>query len=633
MRFAFALLGIGSLVWMLIRIIPKPSRAQYPCMKVAAPVASGFVAYLVSLFVGVVTLKKARRYFRDARLFAGSVFTAVALAALLFAFLRTDTESDARPVGDSLFVPIDPPNSPMGTAKGIFPGRVVWARDSAAATWNGRSGDWWSDNNTHQLNVDSMFSKSIRALTEQPSDSLAWVALFKYFNERHGKGSVGYAPGEKIAVKINLNQISGSYDPGNSSFTAPQAVLTVLRGLVHRVGVADSDITVYDLIRYVPDAIYNKCKGEFPNVHIMGWTGGNGREKYVRDTTIVHWSEKLTVELGGGNPAHLPTSVTRAAYLINLASFKGHRYAGVTFCAKNHFGTLSCDDTTGAPALYAPHAAGVHPYIAVHNIIIPGSAEWTFYGRHMGTYNALVDLMGHKDLGAKTLLFMIEGLYPAQTEGDAISQNSRWLTSPFNNGWMSSVFLSQDNVAIESVALDFIRAEAAVNPHDTTVYGAVDNYLHEASQADNPPSGTYYSPNGDGIRLPSLGVHEHWNNSTDRMYSRNLGTGAGIELVRIQSSTTGVKEKEIASEFQVLTNYPNPFNPSTTIRFTTPQTGRVLLEVFDITGRKVSTLVDRVLVLGEHEVKFDARGLSSGVYLCRLETVGSVRSLKILLQK
>ena len=96
--------------------------------------------------------------------------------------------------------------------------------------------------------------------------------------------------------------------------------------------------------------------------------------------------------------------------------------------------------------------------------------------------------------------------------------------------------MSQDNVAIESVCLDFIRAEAAAqmaanNLHDTTIYGAIDNYLHEAAQADNPPSGTFYAPNGDGVRLQSLGVHEHWNNSTDREYSRNLGTGNGIELV------------------------------------------------------------------------------------------------------
>ena len=632
-RLVIPVLGIAALVWMLIRIIPKPSRAEYPCMKVAAPIASGFVAYIVSVIIAVFSFKKARDYFHNSKYVLASILAFAALAAGSFTFLRTDTESVARTLGDSLFVPTDPPNTPMGIARGIFPGRVVWARDSAAATWDGRTGNWWDDKYTHQTNVDSMFSKSLRALTEEPTDSSAWIALFKYYNEKHGKGSVGYAPGEKIAVKINLNNVGSSYNPGNASFTSPQSVLALLRQLVYRVGVADSDITVYDLIRYVPDAIYSKCKTEFPKVHVMGWTQGSGREKYVRDTTIVHWSQKLTIELGGGNPAHLPTAVTHAAYLINLASFKGHRYAGVTFCAKNHFGTLSCDDTTGTPAVYAPHAAGVHPYIAVHNIIIKGSPEWTFYGRHMSTYNALVDLMGHKDLGAKTLLFMVEALYAAQTEGDQISQNSRYLSPPFNNGWTSSLFVSQDNVAIESVGLDIIRAEAAINPHDTTVYGAVDNYLHEAALADNPPSGTYYAPNGDGVRLQSLGVHEHWNNSTDKQYSRNLGTAAGIELVRLQSSVTSVREREIASEFGVLANYPNPFNPTTTIRFSTSQSTQVLLRVYDIEGRIVATPMNQRLALGEHEVRFDGRGLASGVYFCRLSAGGSVKTIKLLLQK
>jgi parallel beta-helix repeat protein len=63
------------------------------------------------------------------------------------------------------------------------------------------------------------------------------------------------------------------------------------------------------------------------------------------------------------------------------------------------------------------------------------------------------------------------------------------------------------------------------------VTGYPENYLHEMAQADNPPSGTFYDPEGDGVRLQSMGVHEHWNNPVDRQYSRNLGTGDGIELV------------------------------------------------------------------------------------------------------
>jgi hypothetical protein len=133
--------------------------------------------------------------------------------------------------------------------------------------------------------------------------------------------------------------------------------------------------------------------------------------------------------------------------------------------------------------------------------------------------------------------------------------------------------------------------------------------------------------------LQSLGVHEHWNNSTDKQYSRNLGTGAGIELVRLQSSVTSVREREIASEFGVLANYPNPFNPTTTIRFSTSQSTQVLLRVYDIEGRIVATPMNQRLALGEHEVRFDGRGLASGVYFCRLSAGGSVKTIKLLLQK
>ena len=146
----------------------------------------------------------------------------------------------------------------------------------------------------------------------------------------------------------------------------------------------------------------------------------------------------------------------------------------------------------------------------------------------MGTYNALVDLMGHEHLGNKTLLFMIDGLYGAVHQ--SVKQSGdycKWLSTPFNNDWPSSLFISQDGVAVESVALDFLRSESNM----TQVYGNVDNYLHEAAQADDPPSSTFYDPEADGTNLSSLGVHEHWNNSVYKQYSRNLGTGEGIELI------------------------------------------------------------------------------------------------------
>ena len=73
-----------------------------------------------------------------------------------------------------------------------------------------------------------------------------------------------------------------------------------------------------------------------------------------------------------------------------------------------------------------------------------------------------------------------------------------------------------------------------MNPSITDVTGNPENYMHEMALADNPPSGTFYDPGHQGnvFRLASLGVYEHWNNPVDKQYSRNLGIGNGIELLK-----------------------------------------------------------------------------------------------------
>jgi hypothetical protein len=139
----------------------------------------------------------------------------------------------------------------------------------------------------------------------------------------------------------------------------------------------------------------------------------------------------------------------------------------------------------------------------------------------MASYNALVDLNGSRHLDGKTLLCLIDGLYGGRSMG-AVPE--RWKMPPFHTNWPASLFASQDLVAIDSVALDFLRTEWGLMPN-------ADNFLHEAALADHPPSGVAYAPNGDGIPLASLGVHEHWNNAFDKQYSRNLGATNGLELI------------------------------------------------------------------------------------------------------
>ncbi len=78
----------------------------------------------------------------------------------------------------------------------------------------------------------------------------------------------------------------------------------------------------------------------------------------------------------------------------------------------------------------------------------------------------------------------------------------------------------------------------------------------------------------------------------------------------------------VPGEIQLFQNYPNPFNPSTTISFSLPKASVVNLKVYDLLGREVAELMNGRLNAGEHSVNFDASGLSSGVYLYRIEAGG-----------
>ncbi|MHC4602495.1 MAG: DUF362 domain-containing protein, partial [Planctomycetota bacterium] len=148
------------------------------------------------------------------------------------------------------------------------------------------------------------------------------------------------------------------------------------------------------------------------------------------------------------------------------------------------------------------------------------------FAKKTGIYRPLVDLMGHAHIGGKTVLYLIDGLFCGIHPIDMDKGPRRWKSYPFNGDWTSSLLASQDPVAIDSVGFDFLRTEYEEHAREL----GVDDSLHEAARASNPPSGTFYDPDHSGNvkRLASLGVHEHWNNPKDKQYSRNLGTEKGI---------------------------------------------------------------------------------------------------------
>lgn len=80
-------------------------------------------------------------------------------------------------------------------------------------------------------------------------------------------------------------------------------------------------------------------------------------------------------------------------------------------------------------------------------------------------------------------------------------------------------------------------------------------------------------------------------------------------------------------------NYPNPFNPSTTIRYGLPCRSRVMLTVFNTLGELMTTLVNGEREAGDHEVTFDGSGFSSGVYFYRIQTGDFAETKKLVLMR
>ena len=99
----------------------------------------------------------------------------------------------------------------------------------------------------------------------------------------------------------------------------------------------------------------------------------------------------------------------------------------------------------------------------------------------------------------------------------------------------------------------------------------------------------------------------------------------------MNGASTYSKEVEVEvttpATFSLDQNYPNPFNPTTMIKYSIPADQQVSLNIYNLLGQKVMTLVNEVQKTGQHEVNFNASNLASGVYFYKLEA-GSLSSIK-----
>ena len=573
----FIVTGLLTTIWFLIRVIPKPARAGYPCMRVAAPFMSSFVLYLISIATTAFAFKKSRGYFAKSKHAIAGVCLAVAVVtAFAVNFIDVKPVSAGQASADKSEFPA---NEPMGTGRGIFPGRVVWAHDKNATDENFETAagkHFWNEGVADQTVVSAMLQNTVKKLTGKADLKEAWDGLFKYHNKKKYKTSAGYSSGQQIFIKINqgctwalpypfdIDAIDYNNDHRGVTEATPQVVLELLYQLIEIAGVPEENIFIGDPGKHIYKHNMDAWSSVYPNVNYICETAAGGlmQKSSPTDDPVMNYSDNKRVmpEAKG----YLYYEITDADYMINVANLKLHTRNGISLTAKNHFGSQR--------EKYAVGADKVHPG-TLQGDISASRLGW-------GEYRVLVDIMGNEYLGGNTMLFIVDGLF-----GGGASETKRpvkYLSSPFDNDWANSIFVSQDEVALESVCQDILREEwngvrkhASYNSENENSpwWAGVADHLHQAADSENWPlelfyidnNGTLktsddfetsepfegYKPNLDSDKLiGSLGTHEHWNNPIDKQYSRNLGLDKGIELIMVEApiSTSGYTAYKVAEE-------------------------------------------------------------------------------------
>ena len=477
LKVAFIITGIASTAWFLIRVIPKPQRATYPCMRAAAPVMSSFVIWILSVFGMMATWRKVKLSFVKSRyLYVGLFGFAFVLFAITFVIQNTGK------INAMFFESPALVNAPVGTAKGIFPGRVVWVYNPNAAKWAG-TGNFWEAAVNPQIEYNKSFTAGVNSLSGGSNDAESWDKMFKWFNDNHSRPGTGYQPGDKIAIKINQNNADASAaNTANRSNANPQSCVACVQSLVN-AGVPQLDIWIGDPSRAVTDNIFNAIHTAFPNVHVVDYFGNNGRETTTNVANVFPNNDVYPNE---------SACFYNARYIVNMPLMKGHVGQGITFGSKNFYGI------NGLKPIWSQND-GKHP-----------------------ANSALTNYMTNANFGGKTILWVMDAMYPNKNLDG--TPDTKWTDAPFNGRPASSFIMSLDGVAEESVSLDFIFQHYADEINSNGGLSNSEAYLINAAQAN-------------------AGVHEHWNNNTDRQYSKNLDPTVvnGIELIGLTLTATAIQ--------------------------------------------------------------------------------------------
>ncbi len=382
--------------------------------------------------------------------------------------------------------------------------------------------------------------------------------------------------GNKVAIKINLTGGSGSATSAKlngmtitEAMWTHPAVLQAVGELLIDAGVNGSDI-------YIVDSLWDAASFDnFGYADVQKALGAN-----MVDLNTPSPYSAFTTRNVGGTPFNFQSFsmnqiLSDVDVYVSIPKLKQHAEAGLTCSLKNQVGTVP-------KSLYTT-TTNTGRRQKLHNPTGGSSASYL--------PESICDLNAARPVH----LAVVDGIKNSKG-GEGV-----WIPT-FTTYESHVLFAGKDPVATDSIGAYLMGLNCEATTLPLPGGGTCDNYL------------SLLHKNGVGTnQLNEIEV---------------LGDGAGlITSVRPENTITQ------PSGFQLCPNFPNPFNPSTRIIFYLPMTEHVSIKVLTITGQEIETLVEGAVPAGEHDLNWDATGLASGVYICRMLAGDYSKTIKMVYQK
>ncbi len=307
-------------------------------------------------------------------------------------------------------------------------------------------------------------------------------------------------------------------------------------------------------------------------------TGLGNDSEYVR--TVYAYNQNFFLGVG------LYNTVSSAVYYSNDGASWGLRNNGITGTEKGTVQFASVGQNLFASVDYL---TGGYLYSSVDE-----GENWT-------TINP--SGLGHPEFMVGKSPYLIAYFYDVYRSSTFLPFDSSWvlIENGLPDAWYNSIDADLDNI--------YLAVE------ENGVYKSSNNGDSWVEMNDGLPSGAEVAVVYRGANYLYAGTVEH-------------------NLLRYPLNPSGISEETFSvSDFYLNQNFPNPFNPSTVISFSVPVKSYTSLKIYDVLGNQVATLVNEEKSAGSYEVDFNASGLTSGIYLYKLQVGGFVKTKKMILLK